>query len=535
MSPPPDLDTLSSAELKAVVVELLARVGNLERTVVAQRDEIARLKGLPGRPMLKPSGMENATQPKPSTETGKHRGGGKKTARRVIDEDRVIKATVPTGSRFKGYADFVVQDLVFRPHVTRYRRERWLTPDGQTITAALPAGVTGHFGTQLRRFVLTQHHQGQVTVARLLVQLRAIGIDVSKRQVMRLLITDQDGFIEEAHDVLRAGLTNAAWVSVDDTGARHKATNGVCTQIGNDHFAWFGTTASKSRLNFLDLLRAGHTDYVINAEALAYMRGRALASPVLTHLAAQTDQHFADHAAWQAHLTRLGITSRPPCAGIALQAIQDPVRIATEGALWGSVKAHGFLPKTVIISDDAGQFDVGRHALCWVHAERLVHKLDTFTDLHRIAQSHIRGLIWRFYRDLKAYRADPTSRRRTELRARFERIFRRRTGFATLDRLLARLHANKPELLMVLDRPEVPLHTNGSENDIRCQVTKRKVSGGTRSDLGRDCRDAFLGLAKTCAKLHIGFWDYLGHRLAVPGSEVIPLLPSLVSLRCRSP
>ena len=67
---------------------------------------------------------------------------------------------------------------------------------------------------------------------------------------------------------------------------------------------------------------------------------------------------------------------------------------------------------------------------------------------------------------------------------------------------------------MVLDRPEIPLHTNGSENDIRCQVTKRKVSGGTRSDTGRDCRDAFLSLNKTCAKLRIAFWDYLGVRLA---------------------
>jgi Transposase IS66 family len=91
------------------------------------------------------------------------------------------------------------------------------------------------------------------------------------------------------------------------------------------------------------------------------------------------------------------------------------------------------------------------------------------------------------------------------LRARFDRIFKRKTGFVTLDRLLARLNANKPELLMVLDRPEIPLHTNGSENDIRCHVTRRKVSAGTRSDIGRDCRDAFLGLAKTCAKLEIAF------------------------------
>ena len=184
-----------------------------------------------------------------------------------------------------------------------------------------------------------------------------------------------------------------------------------------------------------------------------------------------------------------------------------------------------------MLSDDAGQFAVGRHALCWVHAERLVHKLDTFTDLHRLAQQKVRKLIWNFYADLKIYRANPSENRRLVLRARFDRIFRRRTGFVTLDRLLARLWANKAELLVVLDRPKIPLHTNGSENDIRCQVIRRKVSAGTRSDGGRDCRDAFLGLAKTCAKHGVAFWDYPGSRLGVPGKPLIPPLSQFV--RCR--
>jgi hypothetical protein len=232
------------------------------------------------------------------------------------------------------------------------------------------------------------------------------------------------------------------------------------------------------------------------------MRERSLAGPVIARLADHPDKHFADQAAWQAHLERLGIT--------LLTVTPNPVQIATEGALWGSIQSHEFLREAVIVSDDAGQFAIGRHALCWIHAERLVHKLDSFTEAQRAAQQHVRSLIWRLYSDLKAYRTNPLPRLRRQLRARFDRIFRRRTGFATLDRLLARLHANKAELLAVLDRPDIPLHTNGSENDIRCQVTKRKVSGGTRSDVGRDCRDAFLGLAKTCAKLGIAFWDYLG-------------------------
>ncbi|MGA2125684.1 MAG: transposase [Xanthobacteraceae bacterium] len=495
----------------------------LQRMVAALRDEIARLKGGPGRPNIKPSGMDQSTEPKPPGNSGgQQRPRGSTRSKLSIHEERTVKvATPPRGSRFKGYTSFVVQDLVIHPHVVDFRCERWQTPDGKMMTAPLPTGIQGHFGPQLRRFVLAQYHQGQVTVPRLVTQLQALGIVISKRQVVRLLIDGQDGFLDEARDVLRAGLSSAAWITVDDTGARHKAANGFCTQVGNDHFTWFGTTGSKSRLNFLTVLRAGHGDYVVNAEALAYMRERALAAHVIARLVEHPDRYFADQEAWNAHLENLGIS--------ALKVNPNPVLIATEGALWGSIKAHGFLPNTVIISDDAGQFDVGQHGLCWVHCERLVHKLDTFTDENRAAQSTTRELIWQLYRDLKLYRGAPTEQHKAALQARFDNIFTRKTGFVTLDRLLARLHANKPELLMVLDRPEIPLHTNGSENDVRCQVTKRKVSGGTRSDVGRDCRDAFLGLAKTCAKLKIAFWHYLGSRLAVPGGPPVPPLAELVT------
>jgi hypothetical protein len=529
MSPPEDLDRLSQAELKGLVVKQWEQVVELQRMVAALRDEIARLKGGPGRPNLKASGMERGTEPKPpGWPGGRNRPRDSTRSKLTIHEERTVKLdTPPRGARLKGYTSFVVQDLVIRPHVVNFRCERWQTSNGDMVTAPLPAGIHGHFGPELRRFVLTQYHQGQTTVARLVTLLRSLGIFISKRQVVRLLIERQDDFLAEARDVLRAGLSSAAWITVDDTGARHKATNGFCTQMGNAHFTWFGTTASKSRLNFLELLRAGYDDYIINAEALAYMRERALAAHVIARLLEHPDRCFAGREAWTAHLERLGIS--------ALTVNPDPVMVATEGALWGSVKAHGFLPNTVIVSDDAGQFNVGQHGLCWVHCERLVHKLDAFTDDNRAAQAAVRELIWQLYADLKAYRSNPTKRRKTVLRARFDRIFQRKTGFITLDRLLARLNANKPELLIVLDRPETPLHTNGSENDVRCHVTRRKVSGGTRSDVGRDCRDAFLALAKTCAKLEIAFWDYLGDRLAVSGSQSVPSLPEMILARARSP
>jgi hypothetical protein len=175
----------------------------------------------------------------------------------------------------------------------------------------------------------------------------------------------------------------------------------------------------------------------------------------------------------------------------------------------------------------AGQFAVGWHALCWVHAERLVHKLETFTEEQRTQQQLVCSLVWQLYADLKDYRTNPTPWGRELLPARFDYVFRRRTGFATLDRLLRRLHANKAELLAVLDRPDIPLHTNGSERDI--------VSGGTHSADGRSCRDAFLSLAKTCAKLAVAFWDYLGSRLAVPGQPIVPPLADLLRARAQPP
>src|SRR5258708_165664 len=196
MARPTDLDILRHADLKGLVLKLLEQIAELQRTIALQRDEIARLKGGPPRPNIKPSGMEQATEAKPAG-SNPRRPRGSTRSKLAIDEERTVKVAPPPRSRFKGYTSFVVQDLVIRPHVVSFRREHWLTPDGKMMTAPLPAGVNGHFGPELRRFVLAQYHQGQVTVPRLVALLHAIGILISKRQVVRLLNEGQDGFLDE--------------------------------------------------------------------------------------------------------------------------------------------------------------------------------------------------------------------------------------------------------------------------------------------------------------------------------------------------
>jgi hypothetical protein len=433
-----------------------------------------------------------------------------------------LKAAIPPGSRFRGYEDVLVQDLKISVAVTRYRRERWETATGERIVAPLPPGIIGGFGPEVRRFIAAGHFQGQVTSERLTSLLNGMGLQISKRQVVRLLSKGLEALATEDQAVFRTGLETARWISVDDTSARHAGRNGFVTQLGDNRFTVFRTAMSKTRSVFLSLLQAGGTDFVINDAALAKMHAMDMAAAPIAALANHPDKLFTDEDAWRRHLQALGFDK----FGIK----PDPVKIATEAALWGAICDQGLLRDTVIVSDGAGQFRVGDHAQCWVHAERLVYKLQPLCDAHRRALALKRSLIWWYYADLKAYQRDPDARRARMMRARFDRIFTKKTGYVMLDRQLARLHKLKPDMLRVLERPEIPLHTNGSENDIRSVVTKRKISGGTISEAGKNARDTMLGLLKTCSKLGVSYYRFLGDRFDVPGVDTVPPLPALIRL-----
>jgi hypothetical protein len=160
--------------------------------------------------------------------------------------------------------------------------------------------------------------------------------------------------------------------------------------------------------------------------------------------------------------------------------------------------------------------------------ERQIHALDSFTEPQRRAKALIQSRIWWLYNDIKAWCLDPTPRRARELARRFDRIVGMKTRFVTLDRLLARIRTDRQSFLKILQRPDIPLHTNGSENDIRSVVTRRKISGGTHSDQGRAARDTMLSMMKTA--MPVSAWDYLGDRLGIPGSK-IPPLPVLLAAR----
>jgi len=250
------------------------RIALLEETVAQLKDEIAILKGEKPRLQIKPSTL-NKDQPEGEGPSSGQKpqdsgaGHGKKPKELEIHETQILQPEqIPAGSVFKGYEDYIVQGLRIRLHNTKYRRARYQTPSGETLLGELPAAVRGsHFDPELRSYLLLQYYEQHVPQGLILKQLWEFGVQISAGHLNRLLTEGHEPFHAEKAEMLRVGLAVSSYVNVDDTAARHQGQNGYCTHIGNELFAWFASTESKSRINFLELLRAGHTDYGRDAAA----------------------------------------------------------------------------------------------------------------------------------------------------------------------------------------------------------------------------------------------------------------------------
>lgn len=516
----PDERTPLVETLLGLLRLLMDRVQQLEQDNQQLRDELARLKGQKPKPDIQPSRLEQPAPAKDGTTTGRRRGKPSRPKTAELTIHRTVELhpeQLPVGATLHGYESFVVQELQIENINTKYQRARYDLPTGGSVLAPFPPGVLavegGHFGPKLRTYILDQYQQAGVTEPLLLEQLWEYGIDISSGQLHRILTENKEPFHQEKAEVLAAGLAEASYLGVDDTGARHQGKNGYTTAIGNDLFAYFETSDSKSRLNFLQVLQGEQRDYVINETTLAYWERQELSAALIAQLT-QGSHTFVGTVAWQARLAELGLTH------------ERLVRSATEGALLGGLIARGVSPELVVLSDGALQFVILLHAACWVHAERPLLKMVPCHDEHRAVLAQTRSHIWELYQDLKAYREKPDAGQRPVLEARFDALVEQRTGYPSINTVLQTMRARKADLLRVLERPEVPLHNNGSESDIREFVKRRKISGGTRSAAGRRCRDTFATLKKTCRKLGLRFWDYLHDRIY--GLGQIPRLADLI-------
>jgi hypothetical protein len=510
---------ISVAEQTPLVLALLAVIQRQEREIQDLRDEIHRLKGTTQRPRIEPSRL---LKPRPTgkADPKKKRPG---SAKRQKTKDLKIDETLPLylddlpdGSRLEGYRDFVVQDLVVKTHNVRYRRAVYRLPDGSLRVAPRPDGIDAHFGVGLREHVLWQVHQNHVTQGRLLEELHELGIDISAGQISNILLQGHDAFHAEKDELLPVAREVSDHLHCDDTSARHRGKPAVCTHIGNEWFASFTTTDSKSRLNFLRLLCQPVEQYRRCEEALVALELYGAGQKLQQRLAAQPEGCWLGRDAWERQLTDWNLTN------------QKHRTLVSEAALCGTLLTESWYDDLGLISDDAPQFKIFGfvHGLCWVHGERKIDRLIPVTDAHRAAQEQAQSAFWEIYDQLKLYRGAPASELRGRIEASFNSLCLTETEYPELNAALSLLYAKREQFLAVLEYPHLPLHNNLSENDIREYARLRKISAGTRSDQGRRCRDTFLSLKKTCRKLGISFRAFLHDRLTRAGQ--IPLLSHVI-------
>jgi hypothetical protein len=395
--------------------------------------------------------------------------------------------------------------------------ELWKTPDGKYITAEAPGEIQGwHYGPELRRYITYQYHFNRVTQPKIHKELLEKGIDISRGEVDRILRETTQSLEQEKKDIFAAGIAVSKHLQSDDTGARHKGQNGYCNIICNDLFAYFHSSNSKSRINFLEILAGSNITYKITNNTFEYMKQQKLSNQSIALIKNFMGTEFANKEALKSFLTEYNFN-------------QNEVRIVTEGLIMGALIVSGFPKDILLLSDDAGQFNLFDHALCWIHAERNIRKIVPIGRAEKREIKKVRASIWRYYRALKAYKKNPTPKKEQRLLQQFDEIFTGEIKGAVLRKVMQKIYANKDELLKVLKNPSLPLHNNTCEQNLRDIVIKRKISGGTRSDDGRSCRDTANSIMQTCFKHGISFWKFLGDRIS--DKKMIPYLPELIRQR----
>ena len=477
LPPIPDAERTPLVEaLLAIIDAQQQRIQLLEETVQQLRDEIAILKGQKPRPKIAPSQLEKPP-PQPPPAAGHKRPGSEKRSKNVsltiTDEVVVPFPGPPDGSVHQRYEEYIVQELVIQAKATRYLRERIQLPDGSTLLAALPESVLDgkHFGPELIAYILYQYHQCHVTQPLLLEQLQEMGIDISAGQISHLLTEDHAEFHQEKAEVLTVGLQVSSYIGVDDTGARHEGKNGYCTAIGNDLFACFESTDSKSRLNFLQVLRGAGTGYAINEVTLAYWERQELSQAVVAKLNEEP---------------RSSPTRRPGRPGWRNWASPRNCMCGSppKGRCWAADRPGGL--------GGPGHSQRRGPAVRYVGACRLLGACGTALGTpgalqrdpprgHRAGTAADLGTVPGPEEVSGAARSGGQARVGGPLRCLgqpADQLSR------SIGHVLKEMRAHKADLLRVLDRPEVPLHNNGTESDIRDYVKVRKISGSTRSAAG---------------------------------------------------
>jgi Transposase IS66 family len=534
-----DLASITDERIRRCLVFLVNLVEDQKHEISELRaenqrlhDEINRLKGERGKPTIKgnkpPSGKSTNYSSEPERRTPREWAKDKKTPTLVVSREEVLRidpAILPADAEFKGYEDIIVQDLIFRSDTVRFRKEKFHSPgEHKTYLAPLPPGYAGQFGPGIRALSLVLAFGANVSEPKIRELFTEAGIQISDGEVSNLLIHGQEQFHAEKDAVVEAGLRSSPWQHLDQTSTRVNGQNQNCQILCNPLYTALFTTPSKDRLSVLDVLRNGRPRvFLLNDQAERWLDQAGLSRTIRQQVARLPHDQIWDEATLHAHLDQHVPTVGPQ----QRRWIAD----ATAVAAYHAQDAYPIV--RLLLCDDAPQF-VGiteELALCWIHEGRHYKKLTPWVKELQETLAAFLTRFWDYYRDLQAYRVQPTRAERDRLAARFDEVFTPNLDYRSLDERIAKTRENKAHLLQVLAHPEILLHNNPAELGARGRVRKRDVSFGPRTTAGARAWDTFGTLAATARKLGVSFFAYVQDR--INATNLIPRLDQVIQARAH--
>jgi len=526
-----DIEGARQAILKLLnlIEELAGENRKLREENQQLRDEINRLKGEQGKPEIKPNKrrLSSATRDY-SSERERHKPKNRKKASKVakikIDREEVVRVDpvqLPPDAEFKGYENVVVQDIKIETDNVLFRKEKFYSPtEHKSYLAELPAGYEGQFGPGIKATTIVLYYAINTSEPKIKEFFEHVGLSISEGQISNLLIKKQDNFHAEKESMYIAGLGSSPWQHLDDTGIRVNGVNEHTQTICNPLYTAYVTTEKKNRLAVLEaLINGNELTFRLNATTYAWLEQVGVPASIGAEL-----QHLPQDQALDKETFTALLNECLPTLGVQRR------RYILEAAAVAAYRAQQEFPVVELpICDDAPQFKrlTEELALCWIHDGRHYKKLNPVVAHHRRLLDDFLERYWDYYDDLLTYKQNPTPEEATRLSKAFDTLFSEVTGYDALDERIVKTRVKKDALLMVLKHPEIPLHNNPAELEVRRRARKRDVSFGPRTEDGKEAWDTFMSLAATTKKLGVSFYQYIHDR--VTDANKIPQLADLIA------
>jgi hypothetical protein len=318
---------------------------------------------------------------------------------------------------------------------------------------------------------------------------------------------------------MRAGLASSDHAHIDDTSARVMGKNHYTHIVCNPFFTAYVTLPRKDRMTIIEVLsQSKDLTFKFGETAFSLMAQLGLPPKHLDTLrASHTDK----------------VLSRDELDDLFTQMFKAPneSKKSRQTIMEASaICAYQDSPEAVsaLICDDAPQFKLitALLGLCWIHEGRHYKKLTPFLQPHQEMLTQFLDDFWAFYEMLLYYKEEPNAEAAGRISSMFDALFSKQTGYDQLDKRIAITRAKKEELLLVLKRPEIPLHNNSAELGARAKARSRDISLQTRSKAGTEAKDTLMTIVQTCRKLKVNVFNYIHDR--VSKTFAMPSLASLI-------